>query len=603
MTEHLCLRVSFERPTPRRRWTWRATLLLPLLLAGSLWSAGGVLASTPVILVGDAPVVYPAPLRVLADTGAQTSIDQAAAWGAERSETLVPTRLYAVSRDRPLWLKLRVSAPQPVTSSEWLLEFPTVIVDRYEVFQRDAQGKWQMSAAGDRVAHRQWPMDSLRPRFPLYAHAAGEHDVFIRVVHQLPVNLQPVIVRASHATGRDSAQMLWTGLLLGVVVTLVLTCAQMTVAYRDWTYGWYAGYLVFTLLAALCYTGIAQRSLWPDATKFASDAIVYAVLAALAFNLAFSRSMFGGMQSRALRTTSRVLVALCVGYALLTLFNERYDRHILAFHFLSLSVFSFTIFAAVRAWRRGVIFGGYWLLIYMPYLCSIALTLAYSAGLISLPWLPNQTPVAAAIAEAVAMMLCINAYGRLRHAQSVREQVAASYDPLTGYLKPAAFRDKAARLWSSAANSGPDMAVVYVAVDPAEAESANPPDIELLMARSVRLVRTIARDFDVVGRLSRNRIGIVMIGIPPVEALSGRLARLIALGLMSDAHDPSAVAVRFRLGVGLRRSFFGDFNALDNALQDLLSKDDGVRRAIRFLDPQIPTRRVNLSDTSVHPQR
>jgi GGDEF domain-containing protein len=519
-----------------------------------------------------------------------------AALGLESFQPFLPAKVYAVGRDRPLWLKLRVFAPQAMENSGWLLEFPTVIVDRYEVFQRGVNGQWQMAAAGDRVAHSQWPVDSLRPRFPLRASVSGEQDVFVRVLHQLPVNLQPVMVQASDATRRDSMQMLWTGLLLGVVVTLVLTCAQMTLAYRDSTYGWYAGYLLFTVLAALCYSGIAQRNLWPGATKFSSDAIVYAVMAALAFNLEFSRAMFGALQSRASRLTSRMLVALCAGYCLMTFLSQRYDQLITGFHFLTLSVFSFTIFAAVRAWRRGVIFGGYWLLIYVPYLCCIALTLAHSAGLISAPWLPAETPVAAAIAEAVAMMLCINAYGRLRHAQSVREQVAARYDPLTGFLKPAAFRDKAARLWNGAVRSGPDMAVVYVTVDASASDSSAGTDMEVLMARSVRLVRTIARDFDIVGRLGRNRIGIVMTGVPPREALSGRLARLVALGLMQDSHDPAAVVVRFRLGVGLRRSFAGDFSALDSALQELLNKDDGTPRVIRFLDAPIPTYRVEVPE-------
>ena len=605
MTEHQRRLVRPGSTTTGLRRFWRAILLLPLILAGLVLSASGLHAGVlqVVPLVGDMPAVYPAPLRVLEGMSAETSIDQVAALVTERFEPFVPTKLYTVGRDTPLWLKLKVSALQPMESSEWLLEFPSVIVDRYEVFQRDAGGQWRVSAAGDRVAHNQWPVDSLRPRFPLRSYAAGEQDVFIRVVHQLPTNLQPVIVRASDATRRDSAQMLWTGLLLGVVVTLSLTCAQMTLAYRDRTYGWYAGYLVFTMMAALCYTGIAQRSFWPDATKFASDAITYSVMAAFAFNLEFSRSMFGSLQSRAFHITTRVLVALCAAYVLLTFLSERYDWYILGFHFLSLSVFSFIIFAAIRAWRRGVIFGGYWLLVYVPYLCCIALTLAHSVGLITAPWLPNETPVAAAIAEAVAMMLCINAYGRLRHAQSVREQVAAHYDPLTGFLKLAAFRDKAVRIWNAVALSGPDVAVVYVIVEPVEADSLNTVDIEALMARSVRLVRTIARDFDIVGRLNRNRIGIVMTGIPPREALSGRLARLIALGLMRDAHDPSVVAVQFRIGVGLRQSFVGNFSALDHALHELLDRNDGTRRPIHFLDPQIPTRRVKSSETGLRFQR
>ncbi len=540
-------------------------------------------------------VAVPASLEAISGLDAATTVDQVAALPPASFQPFVPTRLYKVSVETPLWLKLAVPAVAPPQGDAWLLEFPTVIVDRYELYRQGANGAWQMSAAGDRVAHSQWPLDSLRPRFSLpAASGAGEH-VFIRVVHQLPLNLQPVLLGRAEADRRDGIEMLWTGLLAGVVLALVLTCAQMTLAYRDRTYGWYAGYLIFTMLAALCYSGIAQRSLWPDATKFASDAIVYCVLAALAFNLEFSRSMFGGFLGRKLRIMSRVLVVLCIAYSVMALASQRYDGHVFGFYLLALGIFAFTIFTAVLAWRRGVNFGGYWLLVYVPYLGSIALTLAHNGGIISAPWLPVDTPVAAAIVEAIAMMLCINAYGRLRHAQVVRDQVAARYDPLTGFFNLPEFRRAAARAWHAFAQSKLDVAVIYVGVEQVLGEAQKPVGIEALMARSVRHVRTITRDFDIVGRVDANRIGIVMTGAPAQEALSTRLARLVALGLMQDAGDTDVPLVRFRMVVGMRRSFSGSFAALEHDLHELLDSEDPGRRAIRFLDPEIPVQRVNAN--------
>ena len=552
-------------------------------------SAVQVTAASPPVY----PVSYPAPLQVIEGLGSGITIDQVAALPSERFVIFSPSKLYTVGFDAPLWLKLKVSVPQALPQSPWLLEFPSIIVDRYEYYQRDAAGRWRMAAAGDRVAHVQWPVDGLRARFQLPSNVAGDQDVFVRVVHQHHTNLQPVIVLQSHAVARDSSQMLWTGLLLGVVFTLVLTCAQMTLVYRDWTYGWYAGYLTFTMLAALCYSGIAQRSLWPDASKFASDAIVYAVMTAFIFNLEFSRSMFGGLQSRAMRWLSRVLVGLCACYLIATFLSDRYDRLIVLFEVLSLAVFSFIVFAAAKAWRGGVVFGGYWLMVYVPYLLCIALTLGNSAGFLNVPWLPAQTPVFAAIAEAVAMMLCINAYGRLRHAQSVREQEAARYDPLTGFLKEAVFNKKVSELWNNSKSAKRDLAVVYVTVDAQAADMPGTVDAEAVMARSVRQVRMVTRDFDLIGRLGRNRIGIAILNVPPREALSNRLARLVALGLMRDADDPTVLAARFSMSVGLRHSFEGDFDAVDRALRELLERQGPALRPIRFLDTEVFTRRVN----------
>lgn len=580
-----------------RRNPWPLLLLALLLLLCHRVQAADDEAAF--LLPGASHITYDAPLRVVEGLPASMGVADVAALPLGRLEVFKPHRRYAASAEAPLWLHLKIVASLAHASRTWLLEFPTVIVDRYQVFQRDAQGSWTVMEAGDRVAHMRWPLDSLRPRFPLLAPAAGEYDVFVRVEHQLPLRLRPVIVEADQAMQRDSDQMLWTGLLLGVIATLVFTCLQMTLAFRDHTYAWYAGYLVCTALAALCYTGIAQRDLWPHATKFSSDAIVYAVVMAFAFNLQFARSMFGGLQGLAWRMAGRVLVALCLGYALLTWARDDYGKHIAGFYGVSLAVFIYLITMAVQAWRRGLVYGGYWLMVYVPYLLSIALSLAASVGMLPSSLLPGQTPVLAAMAEAVAMMWCINAYGRLRHAQAVREQVAARRDPLTGFLQLRVFRKRAGLIWDSAARNHRDVAVIYVSVEPAQSSTQNAVEAEALVARSVRQVRTVTREFDTVGRLARNRLGIVMTDLAPGDALSSRLARLVALGLMVDPQDPSAMEIRFRLVVGARRDFGGNFVELDSALTAMLDRHDGSPRAIQFLSDVIPVQRVGARPSSV----
>lgn len=547
------------------------------------------------------PASSPAPLQVLEGLPASTTVEQVAAMDAALFKPLLSSKRYAVSAASPLWLRMTLVPGGVVDGAGWLLEFPTVIVDRYELFQRDANGAWRVAVAGDFVAHVQWPVDSLRPRFPLPAPGAAAQDIFVRVVHRLPVNLNPVLVSAAEATRRDVVQMLWVGLQLGVIATLVLFCAQMALAYRDRTYAWYAGYLVLTIMATLCYTGVGQRFLWPYATTFASHAIVLSVMGALAFNLQFTRSIFGGLQGRNFHRVARVLVALCLVYMTASPFVEQYERMVPMFHVTTLSVFAFTIFCAWRAWRRGVAFGGYWLLVYVPYIVCVALALAESSGLITAPWLPNETPVAAALVEVVVMMLCFNAWSRLRHAETVREQAAKEHDPLTGFLNRKTFRDRAARIWNAAPGRGRDLAIIYVAVEPADPDGLNTVEAEELLARSVRQVRTITRDFDTVGRLGRNMLGIVMEGVSPGEALTARLSRLVALGLMRDADDPASVALRFTVAVGSRRSVAGDFAVLDAALQALMATNNDTHRPIRFLHPpevdgdSIPVRRFGTA--------
>jgi GGDEF domain-containing protein len=251
-------------------------------------------------------------------------------------------------------------------------------------------------------------------------------------------------------------------------------------------------------------------------------------------------------------------------------------------------VFFFILYSALNAWRKGVQFARYWLMVYAPYLLTIGIVLAKSIGLVALPWLPSEAPVIAAVVEAVAMMLCINAYSRLRHAEAVKEQVSAWHDPLTGFLNASSFRQKATELWQAAPAQRRNVAVVYISVEPAASAVAT--DNEALMARSVRMVRSVAREFDTVGRLSRNRLALLMADVPEGETLSGRLSRLVALGLMRDTHEAHDVEIRFRVSVGVRKQFAGSFEELDAALQTLAQREAGSNKAIHYLPETVQHR-------------
>lgn len=571
--------------------TWYQCLLVAGFLIAAITSAFGADAGL-VNDVGRAKSAAFAPsLTVLQGAGPEVGVTEVAN-RLTQFEPLDSTRLYRVTPAAPLWLRAQLSSAEPLARDEWVLEFQSVVVDRYEVYQRDASGVWQVAVAGDRVAHTQWPLDSLRPQFALNLPQAGTHDVLIRVVHKMPSSFRPLILKRSAAQQSDSDHMLWTGLLLGVVFALILSCAQMSFAYRDLTYAWYAGYLLFTVMAALSYSGVAHRMLWPAADTFSSSAIVIGVMAAFAFNLQFSRSMFGALQGRAYHVVANALIGACMVYLVITVLTVKFAPLVQIFQALTASVFAFIIYSALSAWRKGVRFGGYWLMVYLPYLLGVAATLADSSGLYAMSWIPVESPIALAILEAVAMMLCINAYSRLRHAQAVQAQVAAQHDPLTGFLNAANFAAQAAKLWNNTPAGKRHIAVLHIQVEEAEIRPLMPLDAEALMARSVRVVRASTREFDAVGRTGSTRLGVVMADVPNGEALNARLQRMVALGLMRESTDPRNAPVRLRISVGQRHEFAGDFAALDAALRHLSQTEDANNRNIQHLGVVVPVTRV-----------
>ncbi len=540
-----------------------------------------------VVALDAAPVpAFAAPIWVLregARVNSQTTVQQIRQLPASAFEPFSPKTSYRMKPNEPLWLRLSVSKGERTRHVNWLLEFPTAVVDRYELYQQDTQGVWTMMVAGDAVAYEQWPIRSMRPRFPLYGNAEANSDVFVRVVHAIPATMGPVLVHQLLASQRDELLKIWIGLMAGVLFTLVLLCAQTSVAFRDPLYAWYGSYLFFALLTMVSYHGLGQQLLWPSSEKFSNDAIPFFVMLATACNLQFARVMFGSLQRRWYHWLVNLLIASCLVYAVTRLFVQAYYLINPIYGPLCIVSFMMIIYSGFSAWRRGLALGGYWMLIYLPFLLMAVNVILGSVGWINDAWIPSYTSLLVLTLEAIGMMFFINAFGRRRHAQAVREQEALVRDPLTGFLKEDKFIERALRAWQHARQSQREVTLVYLSV---EAKDSDITDMqaEALMLRSVRMIRTIIREFDTVGRLGSKHFSILMLNMPQNELLSQRLSRLVALGLMNDPQDQSSVAVNFKIAAASYQRFPEEFRSVDIALRELLSEDEqGKNKPIRFL--------------------
>ena len=567
----------------------RSALLCAFLLTA--WA--NTFAQSPAVQL-DAPAkqvgTFAAPLDVATGLAATLNIQDIAALPRDRFVPFDQKITHPIAADKPLWLRLRVSTKTSVASN-WQLDIPTVIVDRFEIYQKNADDEWVSSIAGDKVAHEKWPIKSLRPRFPLpnagTASELGERDIYIRVVHSLPSKIAPSITDVKTATERDLRQMLWMGALVGLFTVLCMICLQMSLAYRDLTYFWYANYLLFTMLTGIAFSGLGQHSLWPHAHQFSNDALVYFVLAAFAFNLQFVSAMFGQHLGKRHRWMTLVLIAACVAYMVHVFFTDDYAHTAMILVLILVSSCLFIVGSAVFAWFKKVPYSGYWVLVYTPYLLSIALSAVENAGQLNLPWFPSNLPLLTTMVEALAMMFCLNAYSSESHAQAVREQIAAQRDPLTGFLNEAHFMDVANKAWLRAGRSGRDICLAFVLVESKQL-NLSIVEAEALMLRSVRMVRTAMRESDSVGRIGRNILGISMPDAKPGDALNASLQRLVALGLMLDPRDQAAQTLKFTVAVASWRISPEDFKLIDKRLRALLANDTEERpRAIRYLEPEL----------------
>ena len=200
-------------------------------------------------------------------------------------------------------------------------------------------------------------------------------------------------------------------------------------------------------------------------------------------------------------------------------------------------------------------------------------------------WLPPNLPLITIMIEAMAMMFCLNAFSRERHAQAVREQTAAQRDPLTGFLNQSNFMQSAAAAWWRASRADGEITIAYVLIESSDADLSTV-QLEAQILQIARRIRVTMRESDEFGRIGRNVLSIAMPNVKPGDALNARLARLVAVGSKFDPNSNADLEVKLTLAAASRRITADSFQAIDKKLRTLLLKDsEETPRTIRFLEP------------------
>ena len=184
--------------------------------------------------------------------------------------------------------------------------------------------------------------------------------------------------------------------------------------------------------------------------------------------------------------------------------------------------------------------------------------------------------------EVLVLGLALQWFARARHGARERTKVLSDVDPLTGFVSARAFEEQLRRDWQSQATRRLDHAVVYIEL---RTQASSAAQLEDMLKRCVRIMRSATSANDVVSRLDGKLIAISMPHVQMGDDLSQRLSRIVALGLMPDRSDPQAQVLQFRIAATTRQHFNAPFARLDAQLRDLLSENTGWdSKPIRFVD-------------------
>jgi two-component system, sensor histidine kinase LadS len=505
---------------------------------------------------------------------------------AQGYEPFRPSAIYQLDSNQALWLKFRIKLDQPL-QQHWTLSSPKTFLDRLEMHYQDAQGKWQMQQAGDHIAHINWSIRSLSPQFELPILPAGEHDVLLKVVQNFPQQIPLELSDEKTARIKIQSNFLIAGVALGLLILILVLSINLAVAYRDTVYAWYSLYVLLSMLSLMVYLGLGSYLLWPRSETWPEYSVLFLVLASVVAQLWFCQAMFlRDSQSRRFKNSAKLTAALGIVLLGVLLLNLPVMTRIAIFCAGMLVCLSMVGAIVWQAWRKRMVSAYLWLLAYVPLVVTVFLATVDNLSFVDPLGLPYALPAYALTFEAIVLLFSLHIHAKTRHAVQERERALASIDPLTGFLNPRLFRERLMAQWSTLASRSQDMALafVYVTHSSEQADAESTLKLEAKLLRSVRLMRTITRDVDLIGRIGGNLMAVAMPGIPMGDELNNRLARLVALGLMKDRYDTQPIELRFRIAVGTLGTWGDDLAALDNSLRGSIMQSNGwSSKPIRYI--------------------
>jgi two-component system, sensor histidine kinase LadS len=504
--------------------------------------------------------------------------------------------------DRALWLRLYLKA-SPAQAQPWhsaVLMLPTPYLDSVRLYTPGARAgePWSVQQSGDFFAPHTWAMRSLYPKLnaPSPGDAAwqggNELVLYIQVDHLAPVLLRLEMADAKQALDRDLLSLVIYSVGLGAILLAAMLTAAMAWLHRDVIYAWYSAYAVCGALACASHSGLAQNLLWPIGGYWPGTAILCFVLLCafcqLQFSLALNTDQFGNHPLRFwVYALSAACIAVAIGFPIFTGYWQ-------AFYFATLpilgSAMALSILLMIMGMRAGHRLARVWLWAFIPLFGSIFLGLLEGVGLLPSSYWSYSLAIYAAIAEMLVLGLALQWFARERHGELERLKTLATVDPLTGFVTAQAFQSQLLHDWQSHKNQNRHLAVAYIQL---QTRAQNDQQMQQMLTRCVRVLRSASGVHDVVARLDGQLLALLMHDVPMGDALNQRLSRIVALGLMPDTSQPQVSILQFRIAATTRERYAKPLTQLDEDLRTLLAQPKGWgSKPIRYID------RANSHQTS-----
>ncbi|MDZ7918846.1 7TM diverse intracellular signaling domain-containing protein [Rhodoferax sp.] len=572
-----------RRPTTLRHWLSVCWILCCLCMG-----AAHAQVTNRIVLDGSfSRLQIGGTLEVLTESGTSAGID-AISKKARASFSPVPAdHRFALREDRTVWVRL-VLKKDAAAPSEWTLHVPLPYLDYAALYQPDGKGGWNKQVAGDTIAVAQWNHPSLYPDFDITLPEQEVHEAYLEVRNFKSIALPLQLVTKSERDRQRELENLGLGVLIGMLIMLIGVCFIHYLQSQDRADGWYTAYAALVLVIIANITGLAALWLWPTSPLWSNFAHMALPILGVGGTLLFVRhiaSLDVGFPRLAKIVYAVGLTSLPV--ALLSIaIDRRLALNVNSVYLLAGPVL--TILTATLTWRRGYAVSKWLLMAYLPQ-CAVVLLQVLQLWFIVPDWWQTRYLLVVAIAMMVPLLQQA-LHTRIRERREAEERAKAlpAQDALTGLLTAPLLQQQVEHALARARHDSEPSAIVLVDVVNFKylRDSYGDAIAEQCLLRAAVKLHRVLRDVDPAGRLDSARFGLVLDGVQDRQALTERMVRLIASGLIPLPGLKPEVTLQFHVACVLLSEVIPDprtiLEELGNVLEGISPR---TRRPIRFLEP------------------
>jgi diguanylate cyclase (GGDEF)-like protein len=563
------------------------TGLLALVPALHAAAAG---AGEPAVVVNGAETSFQlgGTLDILMEADGGTGIDAITRKARSSFSPTPADTVFALGEGKTLWIRLRLQRDS-MAPPDWTLRIPLPYLDHAALYQADRRGGWGASqVAGDTNALERWTHPALYPDFAVTLPESGVLELYLEVRNFKPIALPLLLATAPVRDRQREVEYIWLGVMIGALLMLIGVCGIHYLQGRSRAEGWYTGYATLVLLVVSTTTGLASMWLWPSSPMWANYAHMALPILGVGATVLFVRHM--SSLDVGFPRLARVLYAFglsALPFALLcAAIDQRTADHLNAAYLAVGPIL--TVTATALVWRRGYAVGKWLFLSYVPQGLSVLFMAAQVLHLVPAWWEARYVMVMCIALAVPLLQQALHTRARERREAQDRAEALPTQDALTGLLTAPLFQQQVETALNRAKHDREPSAIVLVDVVNFKylRDSYGDAVAEQCLLRAAVKLHRVLRDVDPAGRVGTSRFGMVLDGMTSRQALTERMVRLIASGLIPLPGLKPEVTLQFHVACVLLTELIPDSQRILGELGEVLEGiSPRTRRPIRFLDP------------------